>query len=372
MDRDQAFYVLALTLVPGLGLARIHQIMGELKAPSLLFENGIAELRRLRLSFEIQDFVASGCAVQAAEEAIAQAGSQGAEIVSLLDPGYPSLLRQIHDPPLILYCRGNVALLSEPSVSIVGSRKPSLYGREVTLKLSSELAGHGLTIVSGLARGIDAAAHNGCLKAGGKTVAVLGNGVDVVYPKENRRLYRSVAEKGCLISEFPMGRFPAPQNFPIRNRIISGLSLGTLITEAARYSGSLITARLALEQDRELWGLPGNITTPGSYGPNLLILQGAKPILSTQDLLDELPDYVLETLVDKTPELVSSAPERPSRTPAQEQILKLLNADSSLHVDCLFSHTSMSLGELNQALIQLEIEGAIATQPGRHYSLKLS
>src|SRR5690606_31449205 len=208
------------------------------------------------------------------------------------------------------------------------------------------------------------------VEAGGATVAVLGSGVDVVYPRENGKLYRSIVRQGCVLSEFPLGTYPAPQNFPVRNRIISGLSRGTLIPEAAQFSGSLITARLTLEQNRELWAVPGNITSPASYGPNQLIKQGAKPILSAQDILEELPPYLLKELLPESEEKRLASGVSTTVSAKEESLLNLLGADRAVHFDILLQQGEMSLSELSSLLLNLEMKGLIEHLPGRRYSRK--
>ena len=217
-----------------------------------------------------------------------------------------------------------------------------------------------------MARGIDTQAHLGAFEGGGTTVAVLGNGVDVIYPRENRRLYREIVDKGCVISEFPCGSFPAPQNFPVRNRIISGMCYGTLITEAVKCSGSLITARLTLEQDRELCAVPGNVMNAGSYGLNHLIKQGAQMVTDGQDLLEALPPYVLDLLA-RVP-LPSATSGAGSLTSREEKVLKLLFSDTSIHFDLLLRQSGLGFAELNQLLLQLEMKGCLRQLPGRQFS----
>ena len=279
MNNDESFYYLALSLIPGLGTTRIHQLTRNTAAfPRALFKLPRSQLLK-RSRMILQAALRAAGHVRRRESALSDAEKKGVAVTSMADDRYPHLLRTIHDPPVVLYSLGDLRIVQQAGLAIVGARRASVYGRQVTQKLARELAVTGLAIVSGLARGIDCYAHVGALEAGGKTVAVLGNGVDVVYPRENRKVYENVREKGCILSEFPIGTFPAPQNFPIRNRIISGLSYGTVIVEASEFSGSLITARLTLEQNRELWAVPGNITSPGSYGPNYLIKQGARIVL---------------------------------------------------------------------------------------------
>ncbi len=292
--KDEKLHLLALSLIPGLGCVRGYRLIQRFQRASAIFSLSGRDLSRLRLPSEARSLIRSGLARQTTAQTIQAARKLQIQILSFFDPEYPQIMKEIFDPPLILYCRGNVDLLLRPPVAIVGSRRCSAYGKEMTPKLARELAVVGLNVVSGLARGIDSQAHIGALQAGGTAVAVLGNGVDVVYPRENRRLYEKVGEQGCLVSEFPCGSFPAPQNFPIHNRIISGLCHGTIITEASEFSGSLITARLTLEQNRGVWALPGNVTNGGSYGPNYLIKQGANAVLTAQEVLDALPLHVLQ------------------------------------------------------------------------------
>jgi DNA processing protein len=326
-----------------------------------------AQLARFQLSEEARAFISSGSALRAGEEAARQAEKQGIRILSVFDDEYPHQLKQIFDPPLVLYCLGDPSVLRRPAIAVVGSRRCSLYGKEITEKITRKLSALGICIVSGLARGIDAQAHRGALENGGTTVAVLGSGVDVVYPRENRRLYQRVCERGCVISEFRCGSFPAPQNFPIRNRVISGLCYGTIIAEAAEFSGSLITARLTLEQNRELWAVPGNITSKGSYGPNYLIKQGAKIILDVQDVLEELPLHVLDLLNE--PEVPAPALVK-SLTWDEKKIVNLLTSDASLHIDQLFNRSEFSLPLLTEVLLQLEMKGLIRQLPGRQFIRK--
>lgn len=367
---SQILECLALTLVPGLGTTRILGLLKRYGSAGEILRLPAAELRRLNLSAEIRDCLSTGYARRLAEETVRVAEKKGIRIICLFDPEYPWLLKQIYDPPLVLYAVGDLACASRPSVAVVGSRRCSVYGREVTEKLARELAQLGINVISGLARGIDSCAHKGALAGGGSTVAVLGNGVDVVYPRENRRLYERIRDQGCLLSEFPLGSFPAPQNFPVRNRIISGLCYGTLISEAGEFSGSLITARLTLEQNRELWAVPGNITSPGSYGPNYLIKQGAHCTLTVQDIVDQLPLQVLQALKRELSPCPAQNP--PAVSPLEEKVLSALPCDSALPFDRLLERLSLEVSQLSQALLSLEIKGFVAQHPGRRFSRRLS
>ena len=229
-------------------------------------------------------------------------------MVSMDDPSYPPRLKEIYDPPLVLYVRGNAEVLTKPGIAMVGTRHPTPYGSGMAERLACDLAAQGLVIISGMARGVDTASHRGAISAKGKTVAVFGTGVDVIYPKENSRLSEQIlALGGALISEFPLGTFAAPQNFPIRNRIISGMSVGVLVVEAAEYSGTRITARCALEQNRDVFAVPGNVTNKNSWGPNTLIKQGAKLVATWEDVWEDLPTEVRLAL---TPPASPESPER--------------------------------------------------------------
>ncbi|MBV8518209.1 MAG: DNA-protecting protein DprA [Acidobacteria bacterium] len=279
-------------------------------------------------------------------------------VVTLVDDAYPPLLREIADPPLVLHVRGDVSLLAKPAVAVVGSRRASPYAINAAQHLTRALASAGLTIVSGLALGIDAAAHHAALAANGKTIAVLGTGIDVVYPRSNARLFRSIEREGLIVSEFPPGAPPKREHFPIRNRVISGLALGTVIVEATRHSGSLVTARMAAEQGREVFAVPGSIFSAGSEGTHRLIQYGAKLVHDANDIVEELPgDFQL-----------ASAPPPEPPPPALADVLAALTHDEGAHIDTL----TQKLGgkpsaSLANDLLQLELGGWIRALPGARY-----
>src|SRR5271155_3203586 len=254
MHPEQYLGWLALALTPGLDARMAGKLLREMGSPDAIFNASLTELEAHRLP-----------------AAVAQAQAAGVRLLTWDEPEYPQRLREIYDPPPLLYVRGNVELLNRHLISIVGSRRPTPYGNQMAEKLARDLADRGLIIVSGLARGIDSCAHKGALSSlTGATIGVLGCGIDVIYPKENKKIFAEMEKRGAIISEFAMGTFPGPQNFPIRNRIISGMSIGVVVVEGAQYSGSLITARLAMEFGREVYGVPGNATQPTSFGPNQL------------------------------------------------------------------------------------------------------
>ncbi len=284
---------LALALSPGLGPKRILDAVKMLEAPSDIFTMSLTALEGLRFPAQAAQFIFDGKARRAAEEEWARVVAQGATIVTFSCPEYPERLKEIYDPPPVLWVRGEAALLARPSIAVVGTRHPTPYGTGIAEMLSRDLAARRLLIVSGMARGIDTCAHKGALAARMPTVAVWGTGIDVVYPKENKKLAEEIlATGGAIVSEVPMGTFPAPQNFPRRNRILSGLSVAVLVVEASENSGTRVTARCAAEQNRDLFAVPGNVTNKGSWTPNTLIKQGAKLVATWEDVWEDLPSQV--------------------------------------------------------------------------------
>ncbi|PYX19547.1 MAG: DNA-protecting protein DprA, partial [Acidobacteria bacterium] len=284
---------LALGLTPGLGPSRARRLVEHFGSVAAVFRASLTELEAKGLLAVSAQSLGTGKSLELAQEELAKTAAAGVVIISLDDPAYPARLKEIYDPPLVLYVRGNVQVLSQPGIAVVGTRHPTPYGSGMAERLAIDLAARGLIIISGMARGVDSSAHRGAIAAKGKTVAVFGTGVDVPYPKENTRLADQILVLGgALISEFPIQTFPAPQNFPIRNRIISGMSMGVLVVEAAEYSGTRITARCALEQNREVFAVPGNVTNKNSWGPNTLIKQGAKLVATWEDVWEELPENV--------------------------------------------------------------------------------
>ncbi len=277
-------------------------------------------------------------------------------VVALSDPDYPALLREIIDPPLALHALGDRSLLRSTAVAVVGSRRASPYGINAAQQLTRDLVSAGVTIVSGLARGIDAAAHEAALDSRAHTIAILGTGIDVIYPRSNTRLFRRVEREGLILSEFPPGTPPLPENFPMRNRVISGLCVGTIIVEATSRSGSLITARMAAEQGREVFAVPGSIFSKGSEGTHRLIQYGAKLVHDADDVFDELPGDL------KLRREAAQEPDSPLR-----DVLGALSRDEATHVDALASRLSRTTGAVAESLLQLELEGWIRALPGSRY-----
>lgn len=371
---EAAVYWLALALAPQLGPARARKTAQHFGSASAVFHCSLTELEAAGLHAATAQSIFGGQALAAAEEELVRAAAAGAHVIDFDDALYPPLLKQIYDPPLVLYCRGDAEVLSRPAISVVGTRHPTPYGIGMAERLSCDLAAHGLVITSGLARGVDACAHRGALHGRGKTVAVLGTGVDYIYPRENKKLAEEIlATGGALITEFPVGTFPAPQNFPIRNRIISGMSMGVLVVEAGEYSGTRITARCALEQDRDVFAVPGNVTNKNSWGPNTLIKQGAHLVATWEDVWEALPVELRNRLIP--PESESSAASAASLFTGQElpphesAVLRLLKQDESTHIDQLVESLEgkLSSSEIFAALFELELSGKIRQMPGKNY-----
>ena len=366
---------LALTLTPGLGPTRAKRLVEFFGGVEGVFRASLTELEAAGLPAGAAQSLATGRSIELAQDELARAGSAGIRIVSLDDPECPQELRQIYDPPLLLYVRGNVAAISQPGIAMVGTRHPTPYGMGMAERLACDLAARRVVIFSGLARGVDTFAHRGAVSAKGKTVAVFGTGVDVMYPKENSRLADQILSlDGALISEFPLGTFAAPQNFPIRNRIISGISLGVLVVEAAEYSGTRITARCALEQNREVFAVPGNVTNKNSWGLNTLIKQGAKLVATWEDVWEELPANVRLTLAPEPgPESqagqTASLFEEPSLSPHEKKIYRVLKADEAQHLDEIIEklEAELSSSEIFAALFELELAGRVKQLPGKNF-----
>jgi DNA processing protein len=297
-------------------------------------------------------------------------GIENCRLVSRNDPEYPRTLLQIYDPPVLLYVRGDAKVLNEPSISIVGTRRPTLYGTQMAERLGREIAARGVVVVSGMARGIDAIAHQGAMTVNGRAIGVLGTGVNVCYPKENKKLYAKVLERGAIISEFPLGTHPAPENFPIRNRIVAGMPLGVVVVEGAQYSGSLITARLAMEFGREVFGVPGNVTQPVSFAPNQLIRQGAKLVTNGEDVIEDLPTPVRAALVKaEKPEaeqrnLLLAA----SLNSSEKKIYELLKSDEAVHIDDIVERSGLNSSEVLATLFDLEMKGIVRQMPGKQFN----
>ncbi len=359
-------------MVPGLGTRKAGLLIQAFSTPQAVFRASKSELVATGISASVAQSIASGCSFDDAVDQQHKAIEAGVDLVAISDPRYPRLLKEVFDPPVVLFARGRIQLLETLMLGIVGTRRPSQYGLVAAERLAADLCQAQLTICSGMASGIDTMAHRAALAAKGNTVAVLGCGVDIVYPSENRKLASEIATNGLIVSEFPMGAPPYPQNFPVRNRIIAGMSVGVLIVEGAQYSGSAITAKLAMEQGREVFAVPGNITSDKSWGPNLLIKQGAKLVQEWNDVIVELqPEDRRKLIVNGQRALLGESaqalPEGP-QAPLQKELLAKLTVDQKTSLDDLLeSFEFQSSSEVTAALFELEMLGLIKKLPGLNF-----
>lgn len=366
---------LALSQTPGIGAGRGRKLVNHFGTIERIFDAPLTALEAAGLPAAAAQSLALGKSMELAAAEYDRIREMGAHLVVPSDAEFPERLLEIYDPPLVLYIKGCAELIGQQGIAVVGTRHPTPYGIGMAERLSTDLAAHGLVIISGMARGVDTAAHRGALAAHGRTLAVWGTGIDEVYPKENRKLADQIVESGgAILSEFPLGTFPAPQNFPIRNRIISGLAIGVLVIEAGEYSGTRVTARCALEQGREVYAVPGNVTNKLSWGPNTLIKQGAALVATWEDVWEELPADVRLALTPPESPASAEAPgaslfQAADLPPAEKRILALLRPDESTHIDLIVerlrSHVSSS--EIFTALFELELSGRIKALPGKYY-----
>jgi DNA processing protein len=371
---------LALGALPGLGCVLIRRLLDTFGTPAQVLAAGksVAEVTGLHRNV-VGVFSSSSQLDKArfwADQEYKRVCAANIQLLCCDDPLYPSLLLNIHDVPILLYCLGDLDSLNFPALAIVGSRIPTDYGRNISTKFGRQLAGNGFAVVSGLAQGIDGQAHYGALEANGKTIAVLGCGLDVVYPRKHARLYRQIEEQGLLLSEYPLGSPPEKFRFPARNRIISGLSLGVVIVEAAVRSGALITARLALEQNREVFAVPGRIDSPKSEGPHGLLRQGAVLVRSVEDILAEFPSavqsvpphfssHILPVAPAKVP--VKSITQLPGDLSQEEKKLLTVITTEPIDIEQLSEATAQPLNALHSLLLGLELRGLIQQLPGQQY-----
>ncbi|MCP1728076.1 DNA processing protein [Natronospira proteinivora] len=359
---------LALARIPGLGATARERLLEHFMSPRAVFQASERTLSGFQLGEATRRQL--GEPDWAGVEAdLRWLEAEDHHVLHELDPAYPQQLRELNDPPPLLYCRGQTEHLHDPGLAMVGSRNPTRGGRETAEAFAAALSRMGLVITSGLAMGVDAAAHRGAVKAGGPTVAVLGCGVDIPYPRSNAELAEQIAAQGCLVSEYPPGTQPRRRHFPSRNRIIAGLSLGTLVVEAALRSGSLITARLAGEQGREVFAVPGSIHNPLARGCHRLIRAGAKLVESTDDIFEELRDVVsLQSPTPSSPE--AKAAPSDSHTEGDPTYTRLLEAVdySPTPVDLIVERSGLTAATVSSMLLMLELEGRIESAPGGRYT----
>ncbi len=366
-------------MTPQIGPRAATRLLEKFGSAENVFHATRSELEQLRLKPESIESILKREFHEKAEEELEKVREIGGDVLNLDDGSYPFLLREISDPPITLYVKGDwQACFDAPCVAIVGSRRCSTYGENASQMLARDLAANGICIISGLARGIDTAAHRGAIQAKGRTVAVMGTGIGQVYPKENAKLVDEILDLGgAVVSQFPLETPPIPENFPYRNRIISGLSLGVLIIEASERSGSLITARLAMEQNREVLAVPGNITSKNSFGTNYLIKSGAKLVQQWQDVVSELPSEISAAILPpQIDQKNQKEAKQPERVPAdlnenERKIWQMLSADEAMQIDVLLEASELSFGDLNAVLVNLDLRDLIRVLPGNCYARKI-
>ncbi len=373
MNKDKLKYWIALKSIDGIGNVNFGALVDQFGSLPAVFAASSHDLKEIKgISSPLASAIAGFKDWDKVNRELDILDKQKISIISYEDEFYPQKLLNIYDRPPFIYVLGSLKK-DDINIAIVGSRIASTYGKYTTEKISRELALRGITVVSGMARGIDSAAHRGAITAHGRTVAILGSGLDVIYPPENEKLFAGIVENGAVISEFPLGTPPRSTNFPARNRIISGMSYGVVIVEAGEKSGSLITARLALEQGREVFAVPGSIDSAGSRGTNKLIKQGAKLIENTDDILEEILPQIERTPVLKTPFI--SIPEEKSVIISEslndtEQKIIGYVSQKRMHIDDLISSTGLTSAEILSSLTKMELKGMIQQYPGKFFSLK--
>ncbi|MFC1829581.1 DNA-processing protein DprA [Thermodesulfobacteriota bacterium] len=359
----------ALKSVPGVGNHLFKRLIERFRSPSTVFQAPEADLLEIEgVTHRLVSALKQHKTPEDVKQDLDLVFNRGYRIVTMTNADYPLLLREIPDPPPFLYVFGHLNS-GVKNVAVVGSRNATDYGMAATERLCSDLATIGMTVVSGMAIGIDTAAHKGALSSGGRTIAVLGSGFENVYPSQNRALYHKIAENGAVISEFPLATEPEPHNFPIRNRIISGISLGTVVVEATKKSGSLITARLAAEQNREVFAVPGSIQSFKSMGTHTLIKQGAKLVEHARDIMDELENMIPGNEAADDPKQDESVDKRPLLSLEEQLVFESLDP-YPVHIDDLARKLAMPPGRLSGILLNLELQGIVVQAPGKLFSIK--
>ncbi|MCD6153728.1 MAG: DNA-processing protein DprA [Syntrophobacterales bacterium] len=381
MDKENLRYWLALRFIENIGsvgFKNLIQVFGSAQAVFNAPESNLARVAQItgKTARKIKKFHEW----QAVDKELELVDRHNVSIVTLKDPSYPKALLNIYDPPPLLYIKGNL-VKEDINVAVIGSRMASTYGKFMTERLSRELALNGVTVVSGMARGVDSAAHTGAIAGGGRTIAVLGSGIDVIYPPENKKLFEKISANGAVITEFPFNTPPKGPNFPARNRIISGISFGVVIVEANEKSGSLITARLGLEQGREIFAVPGSIDSPGSKGTHKLLKDGAKLVESVDDILEEILPLAVISKQDRKPgEKRREEPEGQSAKSSgrpnidnlrteEAAILKLIG-NRPVYIDNIITDSSYQSREVLSILLSLELNGYIEQLPGKRFIIK--
>ncbi len=364
---DNLYFWLALSFVPGVGRITYRKLVNRFDSPRLVFETPLEKLKEV-VNEKTAQAIKSFDRKDRVKEELSLMKKFLVSLVTYKDSRYPKNLGQIYDPPPFLYVKGELREEDERSVAIVGSRRATNYGRLVAEKIGSALAARGITVVSGMARGIDSHAHKGALSVEGRTIAVLGNGLDIVYPPENSKLFSQIVAQGAVISEFPMSTPPEGSNFPTRNRVISGLSLGVAVVEASSRSGSLITAKLALDQGREVFAVPGMIDSVTSKGTHQLIKEGAKLVETPSDILEELPPC-FSSLDDSSPRQKKGGEEILGLSREAQSILKFLGKEP-IHIDTITKKSGLETYLVSSLLLDLELKDLVLQLPGKMFTGK--
>ncbi|MCP4681445.1 MAG: DNA-protecting protein DprA [Desulfobacterales bacterium] len=365
MNKSDLSAWIALYMVPGLGNSAFKNLLEKFGSPNAILEAGLRELQKVEgVREEVARKVVNRQFTLDPEEELGRVEKSDARIITYNDPAYPGLLREISSPPMLLYIKGKEIPAKQTFVAVIGSRNPTHYGLKAAERIGTGLAKEGVGVVSGLAKGIDSAAHRGCLRGKGFTVAVIGTGIDRVYPALNKDLFDHISEHGAVISEFPTGSPPEPRNFPIRNRIISGLSKGVAVVEATKKSGSLITASLALDQCREVFAVPGSIESFKSRGTHFLIKQGAKLIENADDILDELG--LSERVLQKSGFLKGVSVTPPHMNESEKKIYEILS-NYPMHIDQIVRQGDMDAGKVSSILMKMELTGLVKQLAGKMF-----
>jgi DNA processing protein len=362
VNHNELSALLQLLVVPGIGPARVRALVGHLRSTEAVLSAPVHTLCQVEgIERTLAENIRQANNAAMAQQQIELAERRGCRLLTFWDADFPAILKKIYDPPVLLFVKGHLRANDESAIAIVGTRAPTEYGKLAAERLTAAFASHRMTIVSGLARGIDTVAHQTAIKSGGRTIAVLGSGLDFIYPPENHRLAQEIAQHGALVSEYFFGAKPEAVNFPRRNRIISGLACGVLVVEAGEESGALITAQIALDQGREVFAVPGSIFSPKSLGPHRLIQDGAKLVMSIDDILSELPQQL-----DIFDERKTAEPPAVNLTETEQKVMALLSHEPA-HIDFLARQAGLPTAQLLAALLELEFKNVVKQLSGKFF-----
>jgi len=371
MSTEDVSNWIALNMIPGVGGATFRRLVDFFGSPGVALKASLQDLNRIRgLTPAVCQYIVDHRDNLPVERELEIVHRRGCKIITIQDESYPANLKAIYDPPQLLYVKGDLLPSDSVAISVVGTRSASPYGKMAAEQLSNQLAAGGVTVISGMAYGIDTAAHTGALNGGGRTIAVMGNGLDVIYPARNLKLLEKIVDSGAAVSEFPMGMKPLRNNFPRRNRVVSGLSLGTLVVEAPKRSGALITADYALNQGREVFAVPGQIFSEMSGGTHDLIKQGAKLVESVDDILEELPPHEPQPVTKEDIEIVEERMEL--QLSEDEKAVWKAVGSSAIHIDDISRKAALPAYKVSASLVMLELKGLVQQSAGKMFTRKLS